>query len=50
MAAYVMLAVIAQFALDELFRWVVWILVAGLAVMTLARAKYGEPSDEDSRE
>ena len=41
MAAYAALALVAHWTLNELFRAVVWIFVGGLAVMTIARAKYG---------
>jgi len=41
LAAYAALAFAAWFALDGVFRGAVWILLAGLAVMTLARAIYG---------
>jgi hypothetical protein len=42
MGAYVLLGLIAHLTLDGAFRLVVWIFCGGLAVMTLARAKYGE--------
>lgn len=40
MGAYAALALAAYATLDGPFRLVVWIFCGGLAVMTLARAKY----------
>ena len=43
LAAYAGLALAAYVLLeDERFRWLVWVLLGGLGVMTLARARYGE--------
>ena len=43
LAAYGALAFAAYMLLeDERFRWLVWAVLGGLAVMTLARAKYGD--------
>ena len=50
LGAYALLALIAHFTLGELFRAVVWIFVAGLAVMTIARAKYEKQETEDRRQ
>ncbi|MBI3667007.1 MAG: hypothetical protein HY236_12440 [Acidobacteria bacterium] len=41
LGAYAALAALAYFTLDGVFRAMVWIFCAGLAAMTLARAKYG---------
>ena len=40
MSAYALLSALAYFILDQPFRLIVWIFCGGLAVMTLARAKY----------
>jgi len=43
LAEYAGLALAAYALLeDERFRWLVWVLLGGLGVMTLARARYGE--------
>jgi hypothetical protein len=42
MGGYGVVALLACFTLDRLFRILIWILCGGLAVMTLARAKYGK--------
>ena len=42
LGAYTVLALIAYAWLDDPFRTVVWIFCGGLAVLTLAHAKYGE--------
>ncbi len=42
MGSYAVLALLAYFTLDELFRIVVWVVCGGLGVMTAARAVYGE--------
>jgi hypothetical protein len=45
LAAYAGLALAAYVLLeDERFRWLVWVVLGGLAAMTLARAKYGDTS------
>jgi len=42
LGAYASLAVGAYWLLDGVFRAGVWVLLGGLTVMTVARAKYGE--------
>ena len=41
LGAYALLALLAYLTLEGPFRFVIWIFCGGLAVMTLARAKYG---------
>lgn len=41
MSAYALIAVMAGFTLDGLFRIVIWILMAGFALKTLIAAKAG---------
>jgi len=40
LAAYALLALLAYTTLDGPFRIMIWLFCGGLAVMTLARAKY----------
>jgi len=54
LTGYAALAAAAWLLLEGVFRAAVWIFVAGLAVMTLARAKWGggdgaNPEDEGMR-
>jgi hypothetical protein len=42
LAAYAILALLAYLTLDGAFRVMIWLFCGGLAIMTLARARYGE--------
>ncbi|GEM_PF-4057484 len=42
LAAYAFLALLAYLTLDGPFRVMIWLFCGGLAIMTLARARYGE--------